>query len=158
IIMLSSLLGAKLARAPRPWWLLSFSLPLIGFLTITATARLPQVASSEEFGWLVAGRTEFVLLAALLPLMVFAPLFRVPRRSARVLGVAYTAMAVGWFCLMPFFTSAALAPEFEALETRIDDDGICHQSRRYLCGPAAAVTTLRLAGVEAHEGELAIAA
>jgi len=62
------------------------------------------------------------------------------------------------FSVSNFIATALLKYDLSNLQTTIDSDGICFQSRDYTCGPAAAVTALRKLGFHAQEGEIAVLA
>ncbi len=47
-----------------------------------------------------------------------------------------------------------LRPDY-AMAAQFDANGVCRQATRYSCGPAAAVTLLRLAGIDISEGRMA---
>ena len=61
-----------------------------------------------------------------------------------------------WFSILPFLAPALLKNYLSNINTRMDLNGICYQSKNYTCGPAAAVTALRRLGLPAEEGEIAI--
>jgi uncharacterized protein len=49
-------------------------------------------------------------------------------------------------------------PSLRRIQTHFDSHGVCLQSRNYTCGPASAVTCLRILQVSAHEGHIALEA
>jgi len=57
---------------------------------------------------------------------------------------------------MPFLMPALLEDKLARLHTTFDDSGVCLQTTRYTCGPAAAVTALLRLGLQASEGQIAI--
>jgi ABC-type bacteriocin/lantibiotic exporter with double-glycine peptidase domain len=59
--------------------------------------------------------------------------------------------------VQPFLVPALLRQVHAQLYTTIDRDGVCLQGTDYTCGPAASVTALRILGIRAGEGELAVA-
>lgn len=60
------------------------------------------------------------------------------------------------FCVIYLGPSIWMHYELKNLQTTFSKDGICKQTTGFTCAPAAAVTVLRLLGVEAKESELAI--
>ena len=60
--------------------------------------------------------------------------------------------------ILPFLVPFFLIGKFEALTTVVDNAGVCIQTTRYTCGPAAAVTALRQLNIQADEGQIAILA
>ena len=60
------------------------------------------------------------------------------------------------FTVLPFLVPAVLKEHLSNIVTKVDDNGICLQTRNYTCGPAAAVTAIRKLGLSAEEGEMAV--
>jgi len=60
--------------------------------------------------------------------------------------------------VLPFLMPVLMIGYNSGLKTRVDDDGVCLQSNGINCGPAAAVTALRMLDLDGEEGELAILA
>lgn len=60
------------------------------------------------------------------------------------------------FCVIYLGPSIWMHYELKNLQTTFSKDGICKQTTGFTCGPATAVTVLRLLGIEAQESELAI--
>ncbi len=76
------------------------------------------------------------------------------RKSITCFMIAITAYYALFPCAAPLLARSSLA----ATPTTIDKDGICLQTHPYTCGPAAAVTCLRILNIPATEGDLAIRA
>ena len=150
--------GIWFARRPSRWWLAGFLLPLLIILMIGLPRRHYPLAFVPPFRWLVAGRTEFALVAPLAAMMMATPIARLPRRRSRWGAGVFVAIFIVQASIMPFLMPAIQRPEMAALHTNIRSDGVCRQSTDYTCGPAAAVTALRALAISAEESDLAVAA
>ncbi|MFW6158752.1 MAG: cysteine peptidase family C39 domain-containing protein [Planctomycetota bacterium] len=143
------------ARTGSRGWAASYLVPLVVLAMLAAARWLAWLEFYPPFSWLMAGRVEFVLggvavagfLAALPP--------RLRRGSQRFVVAAFLVLVIIRFAVLPFLLPAVLSGQFARLGRRVDPDGVCLQSTRYTCGPAAAVTALERLGVTATEGGLA---
>lgn len=158
LAVFGALLGRFCSRLPKPWWTLSYFVPLL----IVLLVGLPRLNRSLEFvppiSWLVSGRTLFAVTGLVTAMILSTPLSRLPRPGDRRMICIFITLFVAYASVWPFF-APALNRRFQAsIVTQIDKDGICQQSTDYNCGPAAAVTALRKLGFPAEEGEIAILA
>lgn len=152
------LIGLRFGRVRSRAWLVAYVVPLL-ILAVIGTARwLPQAESSQPFKWIMAGRTEFALMAFVCTTLLTTPLSRLPQRRNRRAVVLFMTLFTIYFSVLPFLMPAIEYARLSGLETRLNGDGVCLQSTSYNCGPAAAVTVLRRIGVPAEEGELALRA
>ncbi len=151
-------LGWWISSWRRPYWLLGYFLPLAIILIMGLGRRFPALAFHAPFVWLMTGRTPFVVIALVTPLVLTTPLSRLPSPRQRRWVVLLMVVFVSYASVWPFAASALNRNYLATLLTQIDEDGICRQSTSYSCGPAAAVTALRRLGLPAEEGELAILA
>lgn len=138
--------------------LLGCALPLILVILVGLSRRMEALNFHWPFTWLTAGRTEFVILAFAGTMMLLAPLSRLKHDNERRLIKLLCLVAVFYFSLLPFIQPAIVQSKMNAIETRIDGDNVCRQHFEYTCGPAAAVTGLLRLGIDAREGDIAIAA
>lgn len=150
--------GWRCSKLRGLWWLAGYFVPLLFIVVVGLTRRIPELESTPPFAWLMAGRTEFALLAPVCTLLLTTPLSRLPSRRQRILIGILMVAAVGQASVVPFLSPAFNYRYLKGLRTTIDSQGICMQSNGYTCGPAAAVTALRRLGIEAQEGQLAILA
>lgn len=150
--------GKWVANRGRLVTLIGFALPLILVVLIGLTRRMEALNFYWPFTWLTAGRTEFVILAFCGTMMLIAPASRLKRRSERRLVELLCFVAVFYFSLLPFIQPAVAQKKMLSIETSIDENGVCRQHFEYTCGPAAAVTGLQRLGIDAFEGEVAVAA
>ncbi|MBN1360392.1 MAG: hypothetical protein JW993_07365 [Sedimentisphaerales bacterium] len=95
-------------------------------------------------------------MALAIPLGVSTLLNRLPRAGEKVAVCLVTSLLLLWSSVLPCLAPAWVKGRLVNLETTIDANGVCLQSTRYTCGPAAAVTALRKLGLPAGEGEIAI--
>jgi len=151
-------LGRKASRLPGRLWAYSLALPicLLGLLTAAASASLLNSVGPLLF--ITAGRTKYVILSFAITFGLTAPLSRLPCKAERITVVVLMLLFVAGFSVLPFLVPAIISEDLAAIATRLDANGICHQSTSYTCGPAAAVTALRRLGFPAQEGEIAVLA
>ena len=151
-------LGRWFSRLPKPYWLLGYLFPLTMIVLIGLAYRIRPLEFLPPFTWMMAGRRELALTALIGTMVLTTPLSRLPLRrdriAVRILMVWVVVQVTVWPFLAPAFNQNKLA----ALQTRVDADGVCLQSNEYTCGPAAAVTALRLLGFPAEESEIALLA
>ncbi len=107
---------------------------------------------------LAAGRVRFVLLVFAVTLGLSAPLAQLTRPGVRMLTCVMMALFVSALTIFPFVGPAAVQGQLATLYNQWDADQVCRQSQPFTCGAAAAATALRRLGIEADEGELAVAA
>ena len=151
-------LGWRASKWPRPWWVLGYAPPLALIVLIALGRRFDALGFAPVISDLLAGRREFALLAAALPMLFMCRLPRMPvarqRRAVAVLMALSTLGMAGPAFMGPALVQGRLA----TLGRQNNPDAVCRQSTFYNCGPASAVTALHRLGIEATEGELAILA
>lgn len=150
-----SICGWKSGRIRSKAWLVVFFAPLILTLAITVALRYPMTRIFPPLDWIVAGRAEYVLLAGSLSLMMWSLMPRLERKLLRILVATLCVIVVLLQCVSPFVLSPMLRQQHLAMVTKIDSNGVCRQQTDYTCGPASAVTALRLLGITISEGEMA---
>lgn len=148
-------LGSWLARQPGRGWILAYGLSIAVVATFLLAARFPKLAFHPALVWMVAGRQRYMLGALVIPILLITPLPKLPRPRDRSAVKVLAVLVVVAFGIWPSLSAALKNRELLALETKIDETGVCRQSTDYTCGPAAAVTALRRLGIEAREGEIA---
>lgn len=154
----SAFAGRWFSHLPRPWWTLGYFIPMV-FVVLTSLARwFVPLQFIPPFSWLVSGRTAFVIVGIITPMVLTTPLSRLPGKRLKLLVVLFLGVVVIQYSVLPFLHPALAYRQLAALETIIDADGVCLQGTDYTCGPAAAVTALRRLGLPANESELAILA
>ena len=156
LIALSGMVvGVLLRRFHRPWWVLGYAFSLL-FVAILLLGRTTTLHFRAPFTWLVATRMRFILIALAATLGLTTPLSRLPRQWEKVVVALLMTGLLLRFSVLPFLLPALLQEKLAQLTTTIDDSGVCRQTTRFTCGPAAAVTALRHLGLSASEGQLAI--
>lgn len=156
LAVLAAFLANHVARS-RKYWITVYAISGILLLMIWLGRSYSAIGLVPPVSWISGGRAKFALVAVV-PILLLWPLFRMtgnPR--VRFFGAAFLALIVALYAVWPFAASATNRGFLAALPTRFDTNGICLQSTDYTCGPAAAVTALRHLGLEAHEGQIAIA-
>lgn len=156
LAVLGVLVGRRCARWWHPWWLIGYVVPLAIVVSISLSRWFPWLELQLPFRWVLAGRTEFALLAVVYTLLLTTLVSRLGRKRERVLLSVLMVACVISQSALPFLMPAFNYRQLTNLQTLVDGDGVCLQSNGYTCGPAATVTALRQIGVEAEEGELAI--
>ncbi len=169
---LGILLGRLLSGLKRPYWSLVFSIPYL-IIAVLAAARFNQYISWRvgelESLWnsLVNSSTHLLIYSSTLSLryvvLSFAiamgltmPLSRLPHKWEKMVVCFLMGILLIWSAVLPSIFPALVKGQLSAIETRFDRDGICRQTTKYTCGPAAAVTALDKLGLSAGEGEIAI--
>jgi hypothetical protein len=152
------LIGRWFSRLPKPYWTLGYFIPLALVLLYGMATRQPALAFVPPVSWMMMGRNKFAIIGLISTMVLTTPLSRLPLRRDRVgIGILMVLLVLVmsvWPFLAPAFNQSFL----RQLRTNLDGKGVCHQSTDYTCGPAAAVTALRLLGLPAEEGEIAILA
>ena len=157
VIILSGVyLGTVFSRFRGYYWLSGYFLSLALIALLVAVRCSQSVAFTPMLAWVAAGRAKFVILAIAAALGVVTPMSRLPRKSEKLLTCLLLTVVVVWFSVLPFLSPALVKGRLAHLKTTVDADGICFQTTDYTCGPAAAVTALRILGLPADEGEIAI--
>ena len=147
-------IGERVSKSRRVWWLCGYAIPMLFVVSIALAGRVQTLQFVAPFSWLMKGRTEHLLIELLAPLMLGTLAPRLPRaRTRRAIGVF--AFFMSSFFVLSFAWPLLVRSEVVEFTTRFDADGICRQSTRYSCGPAAAVTALGFIGIPADERELA---
>ena len=131
-------------------------MPFLIVAAIAVPRWVPLAELTAPFKWLMAGRTEFAVMALTCTMLLTAPMSRLPQRRNRRAVVLFMVLFTIHFSVLPFLMPAFEYSRLAELKTILDGDGVCIQSTHFNCGPAAAVTVLRSIGVPAKEGELAL--
>jgi hypothetical protein len=156
IAVMSIILGRGVSRLRNPYWMLGYFIPC-ALIILLVIARFNNALC---FVWpvslIAAGRARFFVLSFAIAMGLTVPLSRLPRKLEKVMVCLLMAVSISWACVLPFLVPAVLRSQLASLTTRFDANGICRQSTRYTCGPAAAVTALKKLGLSAEEGQLAI--
>jgi predicted double-glycine peptidase len=158
VILASGALGWRCSRLPKGWWLLGYIPPLAGALAVAVATRKPEWALHPLLSWIFIGRLKVLMMGAVVAMLFSALIPRLPRKRDRMALGILTVVAALYVGVWPGVATIANREKLAHLETKLDGDGVCRQSTDYTCGPAAAVTGLRILGIQAQEGELAILA
>lgn len=152
------LAGAWFSRLPKPWWALGYFIPLAFVIFHDVANRNPTLTCLPLLYLFTLGHYRFAVHGFIATMMLTTPLLKLSKRRDRVaVAILMTCAVLGmsvWPVLAPAFNQKQLA----SIVTTIDNEGVCHQSTDYTCGPAAAVTALHRLGLPADEGKLALLA
>lgn len=157
VALLGVLLGKLFSCFRKPYfWSWGYLVPFILIAMLVVTRFNHALPFVPPFSWVTAGRTRFIILAFAVTMGLTTPLSRLPRKFERITIGLMMAVVVVWFSVLPFLLPALIKDDLSNLETTVNSNGICFQSKAYTCGPAAAVTALRRLGLSASEGEIAV--
>lgn len=156
VASLAVVLGRRTQRLGARYWQLGYalSLSLIGLVVLTRCDLTLQF--TPPFSWIGTGRWRPATLGFAIGLGASALLPRLPQAWEKAAVSLATVALLLWASILPCLTPALLESHLANLETKIDANGICLQTTKYTCGPAAAVTALRRLGLPAGEGEIAV--
>lgn len=152
------LIGMRFWRVKSRYWIIAYVVPLAIIAMIGISRWFVQAELIPPFKWIMSGRTEFVVTAFVITMLLTTPLSRLPQKRNRRAVVVLMIIATAYFSVLPILFPVFEYSRLTGLETMIDGDGICLQGTDFNCGPAAAVTVLRRLGIPAEEGELALSA
>lgn len=158
VAILGVILGRMFSRLEKSYWLYGYLLPFVLIAVLVIARCNGTLGFLPPFSWLAAGRIKFVILSLAITMGLTTPLSRLPRKCDKLVTCILMAVFVACFSISPFLVPALLKDDLANLQTQLDSNGICIQSRSYTCGPAAAVTALRKLGLSAHEGQIAVLA
>ena len=161
VLMLAGLggvAGYRLSKLRLPFWLLGYLVPLVLIGMVGGSRWFDPLNFIPPFSWLMAGRTEFLVLSASAMMLVMTLMPHLPRKREGTLMLLLFILFVAHYTVIPFLEPILVRQELEGLETKIDSNGICRQSTLYTCGPASAVTALHQLGIACEEGQIAILA
>lgn len=149
-------LGRRSQRIGAPFWAVGYLFSL-GLIVIIAFGRSDQTLQfTPPFSWIVSGRLRLMALALAISLGASTVLPRLPKVWEKAVVSLVMVSFVLWSAVLPALAPVLLRNQLAHLETTLDADGVCLQTTKYTCGPAAAVTALKRLGLPAAEGELAI--
>ena len=147
----------RLSDMPRPYWTATYALSAAILIMMWLGRSYSALSLVPPVSWIAAGRTKFALVAVV-PVIMLVPLFHSTRsRRVQFYGTIFLCLLVGLYAIWPFAACATNRGYLNSMPTRFDRYGVCLQSTDYTCGPAAAVTALRLLGIRGEEGKIAIA-
>ena len=157
LVGLGVVAGLWSSRLKKPWWICAYLAPLVMVSAIALVRQKAWLAFVAGFSLITAGRNEYVILSFALPMLLSTLIPRLNTLRKKVLVSILIAVASINLSVLPFLVPAFVINKLAALETTFVGD-VCIQSTGYTCGPACAVTALKALGIDADEGQLAIAA
>jgi len=158
VALLGALAGRVFSGFQKRWWTTGYFLSLLLIGMLAATRCNNALEFIPPFCWIAAGRVKLVVLSLTVTMGLASVLSRLPYKAQKVITCILMFTVVSWFCVLPFLVPALIKDDLLSLETEVDPDGICLQTKNYTCGPAAAVTALRKLGLPAREGQIAVSA
>lgn len=149
--------GYRFAKLKKPYWAFGYFIGLAIMLFIRIPVYIPSLYFSIPFKWFLSGRTEFVFTGFCAAIMLSTCMWKTDRKSYKTALPVFMTVILVYYSISPFALPGILFNKHKNLQTKINEEGICMQTTGYTCGPAAAVTALRNLGIDAEEGEIAIA-
>jgi predicted double-glycine peptidase len=149
-------IGRRLSISAGLYKAFGLIIPFLLIGLILAGRFLDSFIYYEPLASITIGHFRFVVLAFAISLGLTTPMTQLKYKWEKVIVVVVMVIFVICFSVMPCFVPVMFEREFSSLQTSINADGVCIQSRNYTCGPAAAVTALTKLGLDADEGQLAI--
>jgi len=151
------LAGLWSARWKSPWWAVGYAVSMPIILMIALVRQQAWLAFVDGFAFFTYGRNEYVFMSLAIPLSLATLIGRTEQRRMKILLALLIAAGSLNFSIAPFLAPAFVYRKLASLETTFIGD-VCIQSTGYTCGPACAVTALKMLGIDADEGRIAIAA
>ena len=133
-----------------------FSFGIVGLILLARLSVLWQYL--PPLRPVATGRLRFMLLAFAVTVGLTAPLSQLRNIFSRYMTCLVMSVIIAVLITLPFMGPALVQHDLSDTVTRLDIDGVCRQSQSFTCGPAAAVTALKHFGMDAAEGQLAVAA
>ena len=149
LAFLGLLIGLWIGQIRKRWWALGYAFPLVSTVTVGLAIRVNRLRFLIPFCWISAGRSEFVVLAFAVPMAFGTLIWRLPKKSEKILAGALLGVASVLFFIYPFLVPVLIRTRLAQLDTSMTFSGVCLQTTRYTCGPAAAVTALARLGIKA---------
>jgi predicted double-glycine peptidase len=156
IAVLGGLAGGVFGRLQRPYWLLGYACSLSLLVMLALSSCDSSLQFVPPFSWITAGRVRFIVLALAIMMGFSTLLVRLPRRWEKAVVCLFMAAFLSRFSMTPFVWPALFKNRLANLTTMVDVNGVCLQTTKYTCGPAAAVTALQKLGLSGSEGEIAV--
>ncbi|MCL2646292.1 MAG: cysteine peptidase family C39 domain-containing protein [Phycisphaerales bacterium] len=150
LVVIGGSVGRRLGKSR--WWWVGFAGSLLLVSLVIVGRRSVYLSFVWPFSWAISPHVGPLMMGMAIPVMLGVLMVRLPERRKRVMvGILAGAMLV-YFGLLPVVLPLAVRGSLLGTATVVDHDGVCWQQHNYSCGPAAAVTCLRMLGVEGQEG------
>ncbi|MBN1457772.1 MAG: hypothetical protein JW912_07970 [Sedimentisphaerales bacterium] len=149
-------IGRRLSISAGLYKAFGFIIPFLLIGLILAGRFFDSLIYYQPLASITIGHFRFMVLAFAISLGLTAAMPQLRYKWEKFVVVAVMLIFVVCFTILPCLVPVMLEGELSSLQTRINADGVCIQSKDYTCGPAAAVTALTKLGLDADEGQLAI--
>ena len=152
LVAVGVVVGRRVGKG-RKWWagvggsFLLVSLVIVG-------RRSEYLAFVWPFSWAISPHVGPLMMGWAIPVMLGVLIARLPERRKRVMVGMLTVVALVYFGVLPVVLPLAVRGSLLRTATVVDNNGVCRQQHGYSCGPAAAVTCLRVLEVEGQEGNI----
>ena len=149
-------IGRRVSRGR--FWGWGVAVPLMLVALVMAGHRVARLAFVPPVSWVVGAQVDPVMMAGAIACLLTVLRARMRQRRQRIALTVLRAVMVGFYGLTPLLLPMVVRGDLLAGATTVDIHGVCLQTHGYTCGPAAAVTCLRVLGVNAQEGRMAVEA
>ena len=149
-------IGRRLSISAKLYKAFGFIIPFLLIGLILAGKFFDSLIYYQPLASITIGHFRFTVLALAISLGLTLSITQLRYKWEKAIVVVVLLVFVVCFTVLPCFVPVMFKGEFSSLQTRINADGVCIQSKNYTCGPAAAVTALTKLGLDADEGQLAI--
>ncbi|MFH1370051.1 MAG: cysteine peptidase family C39 domain-containing protein [Planctomycetota bacterium] len=156
IVVFAAAAGRIFSRLKNPHWGWGYCVPLALITLVLVATYISSKTFLPVLVWISCGRARFIIMGLAVTMGSMTLLGRLKNRVEKAVLLVLMAGVVIWGSVLPFFVPVLIRNDLTNLKTKITADNICVQTTNYTCGPAAAVTALRLLGFAAQEGEIAI--
>jgi hypothetical protein len=157
LLFAMGLVAARRTGRTHWWWV-----PFVGAMGVVALVmvghRSMGLSVVAPFSWVIAADISPYLMAFTIPVLLCTLIVKLNEPRKRAVVTALMLFMVAAYALLPVVSPVASHASLLTAKTRFDAHGVCLQTRGYTCGPASAVTCLRVLGIPCEEGPLAAAA
>ena len=140
------------------WWWLGFA----GALALVSLVIVGRRSVRMSFVWpvseAVGPHAGPMLMALAIPMMLSVLMVKLREKRKRVTVGVLMGATILYFVVAPLALPLAVRANLLGGVTKVDGNGVCLQQHGYSCGPAAAVTCLRMLRVNGDEGAIGAAA
>ncbi len=156
LFIIGLIAGRRLGRGS--WWAIPCGGSFLVVALVLVGHRSMGLSVVAPFSWVIAPHIGPYLMALTIPLLLSTLIVKLRELRKRIAVTALMLFMAGVYSLLPVASPAMARTSLLSARTRFDAHGVCLQTRGYTCGPASAVTCLRVLGIFCDEGPLAAAA
>ena len=156
-IIAAFLFGLYISKKKRSRWLSWYGFSLLILIVVNLPSFIVFLAYIQPFMSVHHGYIRYALIGFGIAGLFSCLLSNIPEKRARVLIVIMIWIFQLKYVLLPVGSPILYRDQVSQLETKFQGN-VCMQTTDYTCGPASAVTALRVIGIDAAEADIALAA